>query len=263
MHNTGCFRHTAVFAAAIALSAACAEATVTGGGVVAGSGKAKAVFVKLSVPLKNPYGPPNSVGENTFESPNLYAFDEDQNINLKAPLVTDVGTNPIPAGKVVASHYVFFDPGPATEVFGVVEFDSRVIAIITATGTLAASDFLANTGVHYLNPSARGLEPEDYVAISGPNQITFSTRASNPGDYVRVLTEFSPKGIRITSNQPEPVSPLDILRIGIERGFATGLVSISNSKKPSRLPLCSRPDTPMAARPGLSKRRKAGEPTTF
>jgi len=237
MHNTGWLRHTAFVAAAIALSPACAEATVTGGSVVAGSGPTKAAFVKLSVPLKNPYGPRNSVGENTFESPNLYAFDEDQNINLKAPLVTDVGTNPIPAGKVVASHYVFFDPGPATEVFGVVEFDSRVIAIITATGTLAASDFLANTGVHYLNPSARGLEPEDYVAISGPNQITFSTRASNPGDYVRVLTEFSPKAIRITSNQPEPVSPLDLLRIGIARGFATGLVDFEFEETVHRIEL--------------------------
>jgi hypothetical protein len=94
-----------------------------------------------------------------------------------------------------------------------VEFDSRVIAIITATDTLAASDFLANTGVHYLNPSARGLEPEDYVAISGPNQITFSTRASNPGDYVRVLTEFSPKAIRITSKQPEPLNLLEMLSV--------------------------------------------------
>jgi len=211
MHNTGWLRRSGLLAAAIALSGATVEATVTGGGVIAGSGPTKAVFFKLSVPLKNPYGPPNSVGENTFESPNLYAFDEDQNINLKSPLATDVGTNPIPAGKVVASHYVFFDPGSPTEVFGVVQFDSRVIAIITATGTLAASDFLANTGVHYLNPSARGLEVEDYVAISGPNEITFSTRASNPGDYVRVLTEFSPKARRITSKQPEPVNPLEIL----------------------------------------------------
>jgi uncharacterized protein with beta-barrel porin domain len=212
MHYTGLLR-SGLLVSLIALFGSSAEATVTGGAVVATSGTTKGVFVKLSVPLKNPYGPANSVGENTFESPNLYAFDEDQNINLKAPLATDVGTNPIPAGKIVASHYVFFDPGPATEVFGVVEFDSRVIAIITATGTLAASDFLANTGVHYLNPSARGLEPEDYVAISGPNQITFSTRASNPGDYVRVLTEFSPKARRITSKQPEPVNPLEILRV--------------------------------------------------
>jgi hypothetical protein len=67
-----------------------------------------------------------------------------------------------------------FDPGPATEIIGVVEFNSHVLAIITSTENLAASDFLANTGVRYLSPSARGLES---------------------GDYVRVLTEFSPKRI--------------------------------------------------------------------
>jgi len=195
----------------VVLAAPPAGATITGGSVVGESVTPRGVFIKLSVPLKNPHGPANSVGENTFESPNLYGFDEDQNIHLKAPLTTDVGTNPIPAGKVVASHYVFFDPGPATEIVGVVDFDSKVIAIITSTGTLASSDFLANTGINYLNPSARGLEPEDYVTISGPNQIMFHTRASNPGDYVRVLTEFSPKAYRITKKLPESRRPLDML----------------------------------------------------
>jgi hypothetical protein len=204
-------RNTILLIVVTALSAVPAAATVTGGAVVGESVSPRGVFMKLGVPLKNPYGPGNSVGENTFESPNLYAFDEDQNINLKKPLVTDVGLSPIPAGKVVASHYVFFDPGSPTEVFGVVDFDSKVIAIITSTGTLAASDFLANTGVRYLNPGARGLEPGDYVTISGANQIMFHTMASNPGDYVRVLTEFSPKAFRITKKQPERVNPFQIL----------------------------------------------------
>jgi hypothetical protein len=143
------------------------------------------------------------VGQDTFELPNLYAFDEDQNIKLKSSLRTDVGKNPIPAGTVVASHYVFFDPGPSQQILGTVDFDSRVVAIITSTDNLAASDFLANTGVHYLNPAARGLEPGDSASINGPNQITFDTRASSPGDYVRVLTEFSPRANRITSVRPE------------------------------------------------------------
>jgi hypothetical protein len=173
---------------------------VSGGSVIGESPGPKGEFIKLSVPLGNPFGPANSVGQNTFESPNLYAFDEDQNITLKKALATDVGLNPIPAGRVVASHYVFFDPGSGTEIVGVVDFNSHVLAIITSTDNLAASDFLANTGVRYLSPSARGLEPGDYVTISGPNQIMFHTVASNPGDYVRVLTEFSPK--RITSLPP-------------------------------------------------------------
>ena len=202
----------------ILLSVQPVSATVTGGAVVGESVSPKGVFIKLSVPLRNPHGPRNSVGEDTFQDPNLYAFDEDQNIHLKTALVTDVGMNPIPAGKIVASHYVFFDPGPGTEVFGVVDFDSHVIAIITGTDTLKASDFLANTGVNYLNPSARGLEPGDYVAISGPNQITFHTVASSSGDYVRVLTEFSPKAIRITSAHPEKIDGFALV-VFVARGM--------------------------------------------
>ncbi len=132
------------------------------------------------------------MGNDNFQSPNLYGFDEDQNILLAAPLAVDVGTSPIPAGSIVASHYIFFDPGPAQRVIGTVDFDSDVLAVITSTGLLAASDFLANTGVNYLNPGQRGLEPGDSVTISGPRQILFDTTASSPGDYVRVLTTFSP-----------------------------------------------------------------------
>jgi hypothetical protein len=207
-----------VFAlAVIVLYVAAAVATVTGGAVVGESPEPKGSFIKLSVPLGNPYGAANSVGADTFNSPNLYAFDEDQNIVLKADLDTDVGQNPIPAGKTIASHYVFFDPAGGTEIFGVVEFDSRVLAIITGTGTLAASDFLANTGVNYLNPSARGLEPGDYVTISGPKQIMFHTVASSPGDYVRVLTEFSPKA-RMITRRTDPWTPFAWLFLNKTRG---------------------------------------------
>jgi hypothetical protein len=152
--------------------------------------------------LSNPFGPPNSVGNDTFQSPNLFGFDEDQNILLGVPLTVDVGTSPIPAGSTVASHYIFFDPGPSQHIIGTVNFDSDVLAVITITGTLAASDFLANTGVNYLNPGARGLEPGDSVTISGPRQILFDTVASSPGDYVRVLTTFSPAAAAV----PEPGS---------------------------------------------------------
>ena len=190
------FQWLALPACAILFWVAPAAATVIGGTIIAGPPGAK--FIKLSIPLGNPRGPANSVGEDNFDLPNLYAFDEDQNILLKADLATDVGKRPLPAGTVVASHYVFFDPGPSEEIFGTVEFDSHVLAIITSTATLAASDFLAHTGVHYLSPGNRGLEPGDYASISGPNEITFNTRASSPGDYVRVLTEFSPKARRVT-----------------------------------------------------------------
>jgi hypothetical protein len=180
-----------------------ATATIIGGSVTGGTAQtAGGTFVKLTVPLSNPFGPPNSVGNDNFQSPNLFGFDENQNILLAAPLTVDVGTSPIPAGSTVASHYIFFDPGPSLHIIGTVDFDSNVLAIITSTSNLAASDFLANTDVNYLNPGARGLEAGDSVTINGPRQILFDTFASSPGDYVRVLTTFSPAAAAV----PEPGS---------------------------------------------------------
>ena len=106
----------------------------------------------------------------------------------------------------MASHYIFFDPGPTQEVIGTVNFDSEVLGILTSTETLAASDFLAHTGVNYLSPADRGLEAGDSVTISGPDQILFDTVASSPGDYVRVLTAFSPGGVTEPTPVPEPGS---------------------------------------------------------
>ncbi|HWB85198.1 MAG TPA: PEP-CTERM sorting domain-containing protein [Bryobacteraceae bacterium] len=210
--------------ALLSLSTFTAGATIIGGTVTGGTAMgAGGTFIKLTPPLSNPLGPADSVGNDTFQTPNLYGFDEDQNIHLVAPLVTDAGTNPIPAGTTVASHYIFFDPGPSLDIVGTVDFDSDIIAIITGTANLANSDFLANTGVNYLNPALRGLEAGDSVTISGTRQILFNTTASSPGDYVRVLTEFSPTAT------PEPAT---ISLFGL--GFATlGLLRIRRSKNSS------------------------------
>jgi PEP-CTERM motif len=199
-----CFGIASMILAACSLpsTADIISGTVTGGTALTAGG----TFVKLSVPLANPFGPPNSVGNDNFQSPNLFGFDEDQNILLTAPLIINVGSSPIPAGTVVASHYIFFDPGPTQHVIGTVDFDSAVLGIITETSTLAASDFLAHTGVNYLNPGARGLEAGDSVTISGADQILFDTFASSPGDYVRVLTAFSPGGGPPPTPTPEPGS---------------------------------------------------------
>jgi len=187
-----------------------ANATIIGGSVTGGSAQtAGGTFVKLTVPLSNPFGTPNSVGADTFESPNLYGFDEDQNILLTTTLIPDVGST-IAAGTTVASHYIFFDPGSNQNILGTVDFDSDVLAIMTYTDTLAATDFLANTGVTYLNPGARGLEPGDNTTISGLRQISFNVVASSPGDYIRVLTAFSP-----AAATPEPSDNIALLGGGL------------------------------------------------
>jgi hypothetical protein len=212
---------SAVLAAVVPVSAILlvptpAQAIITGGSLTGGTALgAGGIFVKLTPPLPNPFGPLNSVGNDNFQSPNLFGFDEDQNIVLPGPLSVDVGSSPIPAGTVVASHYIFFDPLQTLIAVGTVDFDADVLGVIASTGNLSSSDFLANTGVNYLNPSARGLEAGDIVTISGPRQIAVNFAAGTPGDYVRVLTSLSP----VAAGAPEP-SSLAFLTIAAGTGIA-------------------------------------------
>lgn len=182
-----------------------ASATIVSGSVTSGAGS----FIKLAVPF-TASTPDNTVGENNFDNLNLYGFDEGQNIVISAPLAVDDlangdggGTGPgtLAKGTVVASHYVFFDPKDAASQTGLVNFDAKILAVISSTANLAASDFLIKTGVNYLNPVARGLETGDSVTITGLKQISVNWGAANPGDYVRVLTAFSPAAV-----VPEPSS---------------------------------------------------------
>jgi hypothetical protein len=203
----------AIVFAGLALLVACApaRADIIGGVVTGGTAlMAGGTFVKLTTPLLNPFGAPDSVGNDNFQSPNLFAFNEVQNATLPAPLVADVGMSTIAAGTVISSYYVFFDPGPTEEVIGTVNFDSKILGIITGTSTLASSDFLAAPGVNYLDPADRGLEAGDAVTISGAQQILFDTVASSPGDYVRVITVGRPE----TTPAPEPGSAA-LLALGV------------------------------------------------
>jgi hypothetical protein len=171
------------------VSAMSLPAGIIGGSVTGGT--SGGTFVELTTPLSNPFGPANSVGEDNFQSPDLYAFDEEQDVVLGSPLSVDLGVNPIPSGTTVSSHYIFFDPTDDTllSVEGTVEFDAPIIAVITSTGFLLASDsILGVAGVGYLSPTLRGLEVTDSFFISGLNEITVNFLASSPGDYIRVIT---------------------------------------------------------------------------
>lgn len=180
-----------------------ASATIVSGSVTGGSAAAAGgTFVNLTVPFSQS-NPDNTVGSDNFNTPNLYGFNESQNILLAGNLQMNVGAGnvlTVLAGVTVASHYVFFDPAGTLSIDGTVDFDSDVLGIITETGLLNASDPLANTSVTYLNPGLRGLEAGDSVTISGARQIRFNTTAGSPGDYVRVITAFSPSAV------PEPGS---------------------------------------------------------
>ncbi len=181
-----------------------AGAIIVGGAVTSGAGS----FVQLTTPLGNPFGPANSVGNDTFQNPNLYGFNESQNAVVAAGGLTlnvvpaaapggGTGGGTITAGTIVASHYIFFDP-QANSQEGWVQFDSMILGVLTLTDSLAASDYLANTGVNYLNPDLRGLEPGQdsaWVLTAQPNRVYVNWNASTPGDYIRVLTAFSPGAV--------------------------------------------------------------------
>jgi hypothetical protein len=180
------------------------SATIVSGAVTGGSSLTQGgTFVKLTVPFSES-NPVNTVGQNTFQTPNLYGFDEGQNIDITVDLAVNIladgfggggGAGIVPTGSTVASHYIFFDPQSLTNQVGTVTFDSDIFGIITSRANLAASDFLINTGVTYLNPGARGLEGGDSVTITGLREITVDWSASSPGDYIRVLTDFSPSAV--------------------------------------------------------------------
>lgn len=164
------------------------------GGIVGGAvtgGNSGGSFVHLPVPWGSASSPPNTVGSDNFNNPNLNAFDEQQNVTLGAALTTDVGTNPIPKGTLVSSEFVFFDPGPTSTLIGYVVFDAPVLGIMTQPGTLVASNFLGAPGITYLDPAGVGLEGGDAVTIDGsnPNRIDWDTSADTPGDAVRVILQ--------------------------------------------------------------------------
>lgn len=162
------------------------------------------VFQQLTPPIGN-------VGQNNHQSPNLFGFNEDQNILVPSPITMDIynpsvlGSNIIPTGSTVASHYIFFDPGPTMRVKGYVEFDAVVIGILTSRDNMIATDFLVADSANYLSPGLRGLESGDRVSIDPINQKRINIErfaASNPGDYIRVLTDFSPGGAATTVPEP-------------------------------------------------------------
>lgn len=176
-----------------------AAATVLDGEIVRQNGNGK--FVKLD-PTKA-----FSVGNDTFDDPNLYAFDEDQNILLKEPIKVDFGGHDgvIAADTVVASHYVFFDSLNGIHV-GYVDFDAPVLGVAAYQDTMAATDFLANTAVTYISTELRGLEPGEVVWVDedDPFRLWVYWAGSSPGDYVRVFTEKSIGGLSALTPEQRP-----------------------------------------------------------
>lgn len=165
-------------------------ATVLDGQILRQSGTGE--FVKLDTTQ------PFAVGEDNFDTCHLYAFDEDQNILLQEPVRVDIGgeNGVIPAGSVVASHYVFFDSLNGIH-YGYVDFDSPILGVAALPASMDATDFLANTQVTYISTDLRGLEQGDHVWIEedNPFRLWVYWAGSSPGDYIRVFTTLSPAAL--------------------------------------------------------------------
>lgn len=174
-------------ACAALLFGGAAEAYVLGGAIEKQLGDG--AFVKLETTESF------TVGYDNFDTCNLYAFDEDQNILLDRAIRVDVGgeNGVIGAGQVVASHYVFFDSLNGVQL-GYVDFDAPILGVAATRPTMDATDFLANTSVRYVSPELRGLEPGDYLWVdeNDPFRLWVYWAGSSPGDYIRVFTARSP-----------------------------------------------------------------------
>jgi hypothetical protein len=81
-------------AAFLNLAVVPAHATIVGGAVTGGSALGLGgVFVNLTVPFFSS-SPTNTVVEDNFQNPNLYGFNEEQNIVLTSTVTVDIGTSP-------------------------------------------------------------------------------------------------------------------------------------------------------------------------
>ncbi len=139
---------------------------------------------------------PAIAGPDQFQSPNLIAFDEKQDVVL--PELLAVGANPpIAAGRVVSSHYVVFDPELGSSVIGFVDFDEPILAVL-ADGQ-AIADTTSALGIDtttYTFAPALGFETGNsdiaVIASGNPNRLLIQSAAISPGDHVRVLTGVIP-----------------------------------------------------------------------
>ena len=187
-----------------------AGANIIGGAVTGGSALgAGGVFQKLILPFAS-IPTNNTIGDDNQQSPNLFGFDEEQNIVISSTIQVNIGTNPV-AGDIVASHYIGFDPDGGLTQTGYIDFDADIYGVATSRVNLDDSDFLANTGVTYLSDSLRGLEGGDIVTIDPTNskRLLVNWFASSPGDYVRVFTRFSAAAV-----PAPPVAGFLLLGIG-------------------------------------------------
>ncbi len=172
-------------ALAVAISAVPASAVVVGGGITGGDASNQGGAFQILDPMTG-----FTVGNDSFDTPNFYAFKEGQNARANRDIAVDVGTD-VSSGQMFSSHYVFFDPMGKTTLNGFVDFSAPIYGIVTTDASLASTDIFAHNKVTYLTGTARGLEGGDTAIVdpTNPSRLLFTSKASTPGDYLRVFTQ--------------------------------------------------------------------------
>ena len=187
MKSLSVFTSAAAFAA---VSVSGASAAIVGGAVTGGQAYSQGgAFVELSAPILES-NPDNTVGNNTFQNPNFYAFTEGS-FTVGADLSLNFGAKDfgeLKEGQVVESHYIMYDPKKLTTMEGYVDFDGPIVGIATSFNALSATDIFGNPAITYLAPNLRGLENRDKIAIEGLSRLVVDWRAGSPGDFIRVFT---------------------------------------------------------------------------
>ena len=199
----------ALGAMTLGLLSSSALAEVTGGGVTGGTSGGS--FQEIP--------PPMAVGPDAFDAPDLFAFDERQDVLLMAPAPIGPGVIAGP-GSVLSSHYVAFDPLDPSRLIGFVDFDEPIVGILAGLQIGATNPLFGLPSVTYNGAPAIGPDPMDSVMIdpTDPNRLLVDFGAGSPGDQLRVLT-----GVVV----PEPAAWAlgwlgGLLAVGGRRGLGLG-----------------------------------------
>lgn len=139
--------------------------------------------------------PPASVLPNQLESDtDIFAFDEKQCVTAGVAVQTDQGV--IPAGTPFSCHFFHADPAtvpPGVLLTGRAMFDTEIMAVISASADLDATDGICGDGTTYPAAGAaptRGFEPAQADAYQLLNPFALRVRMEVPSrmDQMRVLT---------------------------------------------------------------------------
>ena len=175
----------AALAAAVPASAVVSSGVLSGGTAFTNGG----VFVNLG----NTPGA-ITVGTDTNNSSNVFAFNEKQRITLLSNLSTNLGGT-IAKGTVVSSQYLFFDAPTRSQqtAIGSVVFNTKILGVLFTAGKVGStSAFFGNAGVTYTTPNAFALESHDFVSFTNKT-LSFKLINGLASDNFRVITAAVPE----------------------------------------------------------------------